>query len=1082
MSDGTHTETPVSSVEPVLQLTSVLDSIREVSTSERDKGDRFERLVQAALRADRTYQERFSDVWLWMDWPDRGNEPDIGIDLVARNADGGFTAIQCKFYAEDHTLTKEDIDSFFTASGREPFTDRMIVATSDRWSSNAEKSLLGQQIPVTRVGVDDLAAMTVDWASFDPASPANLVTQERLPLREHQQIAVDKVRVGFGESGRGQLVMACGTGKTLTSLRIAEEHAGAGGHVLFLAPSIALVSQSLKEWTGQCEVPIRPFAICSDATAGKPIEGENATQFDLPIPPTTDVESLLAAGAGGGDEPDRMTVVFSTYQSVQVVADLQAQTGLVFDLVVCDEAHRTATGSSDDDDMSAFIKVHDDEIIPAERRLYMTATPKVFKPAAKEDALDADMLLASMDDPEVFGPEFHRLGFGEAVGRGLLADYRVLILTVDETAISESFQELLSSHGELNLPDVAKFIGCLTGLAKLPGKAGAGFTDTDPPMQRAVAFWSSIAESKRFAEQFDLVADFYNDERAAAGDAGHRAIRVPTRHVDGTDNIRSRREDLRWLKQAPPDGECRILTNAKCLTEGVDVPALDAVMFLKPRRSKIDIVQAVGRAMRKPPGKSIGYIILPIAVPAGQEPSAALSSNPDYDVVWDILQALRSHDERFNAYVNRIALRSEEPTADPDGPIMVIDGSPTELKDPEADDGPAGDVEEGESFIQPELFDFEEWTGAIYTKIVKKVGTRTYWEDWAADVVKIAGRHETRIETILANSPDVADSFSDFVRALHGILNDSITEEDAISMLSQHLITKPIFEALFGDDSFATQNPVSIAMQEMVDLLEKHNLATETEHLGGFYDSVRLRVEGIPDSDAHARQTIIKDLYGRFFKIAFPKMADSLGIVYTPVEVVDYIIWASQAALQEHFDGASLGDAGVHILDPFTGTGTFVTRLLQSGYIERGDLARKYTEEIHANEVLLLAYYIAAVNIEATYRSLAEVPDYLPFPGIVLTDTFQLGEAGDGTGRLDVFPVNNDRAERQRKTDIRVVLGNPPYSAGQSNQNDNNQNLKYPALDAAIGNTYVSRSKANLKNNGVPPVCETRVVVSSCGG
>lgn len=1039
----------------------VVDAIRAVSTSERDKGDRFERLMQSAFRIDRTYQERFTKVWLWMEWPGRGNEPDVGIDLVAENRDGGFTAIQCKCYAPNHHLIKEDIDSFFTASGRVQFTDRIIVSTTDRWSKNAEKALEGQQIPVLRMGLDDLDALTVDWSKFDADRPTDLIESDRKVLRDHQRIAADKVRSGFAETERGQLIMACGTGKTFTALRIAEEHAGAGGAVLFLAPSIALVSQSLKEWTGECVVPIRPFAVCSDSTAGKPIEGENATPYDLPIPPTTSVEALVAGGAGLASDGE-LTVIFSTYQSVQVVADLQKQAGLRFDLVICDEAHRTATGSSDGDDMSAFFKVHDDSLIPADRRLYMTATPKVFKPAAREDAVDADMLLASMDDPETFGPEFHRLGFGEAVERGLLADYRVLILTVDEAAVSESFQTLLSSHGELNLPDVAKFIGCLTGIAKLPGKAGAGFTEADHPMQRAVAFWSSIEESQKFAEQFDLVAQFYNDERAAAGDDDHRAIRVPTRHVDGTDNIRSRREDLRWLKEEPAHGECRILTNAKCLTEGVDVPALDAVMFLKPRRSKIDIVQAVGRAMRKPPGKSIGYIILPIAVPAGQEPSTALNSNPDYDVVWDILQALRSHDERFNAYVNRIALRSEEPAADPDGPIAVIDGTPTELRDPDAD----GTVEpdEGESFIQPELFDFQEWTGAIYSKIVKKVGTRTYWEDWAADVVKIAGRHETRIEAILAHSPDVARSFSSFVAALHGILNDGITDDDAISMLSQHLITRPIFEALFGDDSFATKNPVSIAMQEMVDVLESHNLATETDQLEGFYDSVRRRVEGIPESDAGARQTIIKDLYGRFFKIAFPKMADSLGIVYTPVEVVDFIVWATEAALQQHFGGASLSDRGVHILDPFTGTGTFITRLLQSGYIEERDLARKFREEIHANEILLLAYYIAAINVESTYRTLSPSATYEPFPGIVLTDTFQLGETGAGAS-LDVFPVNNERAQRQRDLDIRVIVGNPPYSVGQSGADDGNPNQLYPELRERIRDTYVARSTAKQKRS-----------------
>ena len=1011
----------------------VLDSIRRHSTSERDKGDKFERLIQEAFRVDRTYCHRFSDVWLWMEWPDRGNEPDIGIDLVAKNADAGYTAIQCKLYAPDHTLSKGDIDSFFTASGREPFTDRIIVATTDLWSQNAEKSLVGQKIPVTRIGVDDLDAMTINWDQYDAKHVTALIATEKKKLRPHQEVAVEKVRAGFGEMDRGKMIMACGTGKTFTSLRIAEEHAGPGKAVLFLAPSIALVSQSLKEWTAETDVPIRPFAVCSDATAGKPIAGENASPYDLPIPPTTNVEALVEAGLGELPD-DEMTVVFSTYQSIQVVADVQTATGLVFDIVVCDEAHRTTGVSGMDDEDSAFVKVHDNTVVPAAKRLYMTATPRIYKPAAKADAAEQDAVLASMDDPEIYGPEFHRLGFGESVERGLLADYKVLILTVEEDAISRPFQALLSQDGDLNLPDVAKFIGCLTGLAKLPSKSGdGGFTGEEPPMQRAVAFWSRIKESEAFAAQFDLVADHYNRERAVDADEDgteFRRLTVPTRHVDGTDKISSRRSDIRWLKETPPENECRVLTNAQCLTEGVDVPALDAVMFLKPKRSKIDIVQAVGRVMRKPPGKTMGYIILPIAIPAGQEASVALDKNTDYDVVWDVLQALRSHDERFNAYINRIALLSDEPGDDPDGPIEIINANPPGPEEDEvAEDG--GD----ESGIQSALFSFEDWTDAIYAKIVKKVGTRTYWEDWAHDVADIAARHTTRIHAILEIETGVGDEFDRFLQGLRANLNDSITEDDAISMLSQHLITRPIFEALFGTDSFATNNPVSNAMQGMVDILDSHNLDTETENLDKFYESVQRRVEGIPKHDGAARQRIIKDLYGHFFAIAFPKVAESLGIVYTPIEVVDFILRGVEAALNTHFDDASIAHPGIHVLDPFTGTGTFITRLLESGFIGPHDLARKYAEEIHANEILLLAYYIAAVNIESTYQQQMELQSGdtadVGFPGIVLTDTFQLGEAGDGTGAFDVFPINNERATRQRKLDIRVVVGNPPWSAGQ---------------------------------------------------
>ncbi len=1032
----------------------VLADIRAIAKDEHDKGDRFERLMLHAFKTDRTFRQQFSQVWRWMEWPGRSGM-DIGVDLVARDSAGRLTAIPCKCYTPTATLTKEEIDSFVALSGQKQWSRRIIVATTDLWSANAEKSLEGHTVPVERIGIDDLDAMTVDWSSYDVSNPAGLKPTARHVLLPHQVQAVDAVRAGLQKADRGKLIMACGTGKTFTALRIAEKQAGAGKSVLFLAPSIALVAQSLKEWTAECDVPIRPFAVCSDATAGKPIEGENATSHDLVVPPTTDPVALREAGVhdlAAGE----MTVVFSTYQSIQVVADMQAATDHIFDLVVCDEAHRTAGVASVAGADSAFALVHHNTIVPAVKRLYMTATPRLFRPVAADAAKEADAILASMDDPEFFGEEFHRLGFGEAVEKGLLADYRVLILTVDEAAVSESFQDLLSTNGELSLPDVARFVGCLSGLAKLPGAAGAGFTGEEPVMQRAVAFWSKIVDSERFAQQFEQVADVYF-EQLEAGPGGDQItpLAVPTRHVDGTTKISSRRTDIRWLKETPPDGVCRVLTNAKCLTEGVDVPALDAVMFLTPRRSKIDIVQAVGRVMRKPPGKQLGYVILPIAITAGLDPATALDKNTDYDAVWEVLQALRAHDERFNAYINRIALGSTKPGTGPNDKVQVI---PVDVVGP--DGGPD---------VQGRLFEYEEWTNAIYTKIVQKVGSRTYWEDWARDVSQMAARHEARINTILITQPTAASAFEEFLAELHATLNDSISRDDAVSMVSQHLITRPIFEALFGDDAFSVANPVSVAMSGIVAVLDEHRLQTETEQLDDFFASIRRRVEGIHPEDGEARQRIIKDLYGRFFKIAFPKVADSLGIVYTPIEVVDFIIRATEAALDEHFDGAGLSDEGVHVLDPFTGTGTFMTRLLQSGFIRPEDLDRKFAGELHANEILLLAYYIAAVNIEATYRQerarhIGTDPGYEPFPGIVLTDTFQLGEAADGSGQWDVFPINNQRATKQKALDIRVIFGNPPYSVGQESANDDNANLKYPGLDGSITATYAKRTAATNKN------------------
>src|SRR5699024_7501537 len=364
-----------------------------------------------------------------------------------------------------------------------------------------------------------------------------------------------------------------------------------------------------------------------------------------------------------------------------------------------------------------------------------------------------------------------------------------------------------------------------------------------------------------------------------------------------------------------------------------------------------------------------------------------------------------------------------------------------------------------------------EYQDALYAKIVQKVGSRRYWEDWAKDVAQIAERHETRLNSIL-DSGHAAAEFDEFLTALRGNLNESISRADAVQMLSQHMITRPVFDALFEGSDFATSNPVSKVMQAMLEVLEGAQLETETEPLEDFYASVRRRAAGL--DNAAAKQRIIADLYERFFSLAFPKAADALGIVYTPVEVVDFIIRSVDHLSREHF-GKGLSAEGMHVLDPFTGTGTFLSRLIGSGLIAPHDLARKYASELHANEIMLLAYYIAAINIETTYQQVRheqglQAADggahlgYEPFSGIVLTDTFQMTEDDDLDDR-GVFTTNNSRVEAQRALDIRVIVGNPPYSVGQTSGNDNNANLKYPSLDRAIEETFAAQSVATNKNS-----------------
>ncbi|MFB7761518.1 DEAD/DEAH box helicase [Streptomyces xiamenensis] len=1050
----------------------VIRAIRNGVDGSRDRGTRFEELMLQYLSTDPQWTEQFTRVWMWADWPGTEHDKrDAGIDLVAQDREtGGFCAIQCKFYEPGHTLQKEDIDSFFTASGKGGFTRRMIISTTEKWSVHAEAALAHQQIPVTRLGMSDIANSPVEWSMPAANEPFELSLQTKKSPRKHQREAIDAVFAGFAENNRGKLIMACGTGKTFTGLKIVERlqkeraAAGEGDHttVLFLVPSIALLSQTLREWSFETELTLRPFAVCSDVKVGRgqpQSDDQDMATHDLALPATTDSDRLIKQMASVEAGPG-LTVVFSTYQSIATIAEAQKKGLGSFDLILCDEAHRTTGVTLAGHDESAFVRVHDNDYLAGDRRLYMTATPRIYNEDTKADAKNADAVLASMDDESTFGPEFHRLGFGQAVEQGLLTDYKVLILTIDEGIVAKTLQQgMAGGSSELGLDDAAKIIGCWNALAKRTGTFadGSGFAEDDAPMKRAVAFARSIADSKSIAERFNEVVDAYDD-------ADDDVLHCEVGHVDGTFNTLKRNRLLDWLKQDPGQNQARILSNARCLSEGVDVPSLDAVLFLHPRNSVVDVVQSVGRVMRLAPGKNYGYIILPVAVPAGMPPEKALADNQRFKTVWQVLQALRAHDDRFNATVNQIELNKHKPDnkigigaiGPNDATVGDQDGSSTADS---AQDAKAKEAQTAQH-VQDALFSISDWRDAIYARIVDKVGERHYWEDWAKDIAQIADRHVTRIKAAL-EIPEKRATFKEFVAELRATINPGVTDGSAIDMLAQHIVTKPVFDALFKGYAFAEHNPVSKAMQSMLNILDDQGLDAEAKTLEGFYQSVRVRAEGVDNHEG--RQRVIVELYDKFFKTALPKTADALGIVYTPLEVVDFILRATEQTLSKHL-GRSLSDEGVQIIDPFVGTGTFPVRLLQSGLIKPDDLLRKYTSELHANEIVLLAYYIAAINIEAAFHDLAG-SDYQPFEGIVLTDTFQLAEGTAKLDGMDVLEGNSERAKRQRTQDITVVVGNPPYSVGQDSANDDNQNLKYEALDERIQQTYAALSTATNKNS-----------------
>ena len=1070
-------------------LQQLLDSYRAAAETEREKGTYFEELIVTYLKHEATYRDLYSDVWTYADWAkQQGIEgKDTGIDLVAKTqGTDEYHAIQCKFYADDHRIQKKDIDSFFTASGQRPFSHRIIVTTTNDWSSNAEAALFNQQPPVVTIDLHDLENSQIDWSQYQPDTEP--VLKEKKTLRPHQESALKSVKAGLSDADRGKLIMACGTGKTLTSLKIAEEVAGKGKRVLFLVPSLSLLSQTLTEWTQETAIPLHNFAVCSDSDVGKKRKKDDdivqTFTHELRYPATTNGEKLAAEMAKRHDD-QHISVVFSTYHSIQVLGDAQ-QAGLPdFDLVICDEAHRTTGATFAGEEESAFVKVHDNDILKAKKRLYMTATPRIYGDSAKIREVQGGVTLCSMDDEALYGKELFIINFSEAVQRGLLTDYKVIVLTIDESHINQRLQKLLKDeNNSLKVDDAAKIIGCWKALAK-QGIEGE-VSDDIRPMQRAVAFCQVIeagyrgkyhkVSSKQIAGMFSAVVEEYQ-RQAAEEDFDHGTLKCQAEHVDGSMNATEKEKKISWLKEQPSDDTCKILSNVRCLSEGVDVPALDAVLFLTPRNSQVDVVQSVGRVMRNSPGKQKGYVVLPVVIPAGMAPSEALNDNKVYKVVWEVLQALRSHDDQFDAMINKLDLLEKRP---PKMEVIAVTGDPKpkaralakkdRLRGKAKGSHSIGREQDHQISEQSHLqFEVGEIERALYARIVKKCGNRLHWEEWANDIAKIARTHIDRITHIVedpnktkgktkGNTKEVA-AFTAFADELRDDLNDAITNEEVIEMLAQHLITRPVFDALFEGYSFAGSNPVSRAMQQVLDVLQEHRLDKEADTLEGFYASVKMRAEGI--DNAEGKQKIVVELYDKFFRNAFPKMTERLGIVYTPVEVVDFIIHSVNDLLRREF-GQTLGSEGVHILDPFTGTGTFITRLLQSGLISPEQLPHKYRHEIHANEMVLLAYYIAAINIEAAYHSLVG-DEYQPFEGICLTDTFQMHEKEDLVSKMLID--NSERRTRQKALDIRVIIGNPPYSAGQTTANDNNANITYQGLDNRIRDTYAAHSTATLKNS-----------------
>ena len=593
------------------------------------KGDQFEAVCKWFLENDPTYRPLLRRVWLWDEWPGRKGI-DAGIDLVAEDHDGNLWAIQAKAYNPIRSISKADIDKFVAESSRKTFAHRLLIATTDKRHHIATRLMDDLGIPL--LGLTQLreADDYLDW----PATPAALRPSKPVKPKKpypYQRSAINDVVTGFQRADRGQLIMACGTGKTLTAWFITEKLAAQ--RTLVLVPSLSLLKQTITEW--RLANPTKPFAalpVCSDETVGSlGLDAAVSHTSDLGVPVTTNPQ-VIAEFLRKRSGP---RVVFSTYQSSpQIAAAFSLGRVPGFDLVIADEAHRIAGPVS-----SNFATVLDTSAIKAKRRLFMTATPRFFTGRVLREAEEADYEVASMDDAEKFGEVFHRLSFAEAIDRGLLTDYQVAIIGVDDATYQDWVDRgaFVTFDGEHPVP--AHELAGQIGLAKAMRKFD---------LRRIITFHSRVKAAREFAASMPAVLDWMPARQRPKG-------ALWSQYASGEMSAGERSMLIGHLKRLD-DGERGLLANARCLAEGVDVPALDGVAFIDPKRSEVDIVQAVGRAIRKSDDKTVGTIVIPVFIDTDEDAEVALDSSV-FKPVWDVIKALRAHDTELGEQLD--ALRRE---------------------------------------------------------------------------------------------------------------------------------------------------------------------------------------------------------------------------------------------------------------------------------------------------------------------------------------------------------------------------------------------------------------------------------------
>jgi superfamily II DNA or RNA helicase len=576
-------------------------------------GLEFEELALWFLLNDPEWGARVKRAWLWDDWPDNWGL-DRGIDLIAELHDASIVAVQAKHYSQRYRITKPDVDKFLSESNRPVISERLLVATTDKMATTAGQVIDGQEKPVTLLLREGLEASPVRWSAyFDRKLPAR---PEPLKPRADQNLALHRIEGDIGDGGRAQVIMPCGTGKSVLGVWAADRLRART--VVVLVPTLVLVRQLTATWRTESKRRFRLLKVCSERGSDNELAAADLEVATVGPDVTTKPEEIAAFLNGGG-----LRLIIGTYDSSPKIAAAikSLAPGFRFDLAIGDEAHHLAG------DIRPATKaiLHDDKI-PALRRLFFTATPTLFKADVRARGLDASVHFADMrKDWKLFGRTSHRMTFKQAVDLKLLCPIRIACMPIDDDDVAELVRRrnlITPDHGD-TVTDAHTFAGEIACL-----RAMASYN-----CRRLVAFHPSVEDSKRFTAELDVALGLLP---GAERPAGFQAL-----HVDGYMKRHARERTLRRFRSA--DESSQLLSNVRLLAEGVDEKRIDAICLMDAGHNPAWIAQAVGRAMRTAPRKKEGIVVLPVVVRRGQDPFDAVRGSA-HRRVYEVLAALRSID------------------------------------------------------------------------------------------------------------------------------------------------------------------------------------------------------------------------------------------------------------------------------------------------------------------------------------------------------------------------------------------------------------------------------------------------------